>query len=105
MQGSTARWRRLRLRVLNRDGWTCAYCGAEATHVDHVTPTSKGGAIYDETNLVAACQRCNLSKGAKTNSVFLRGRNTLSLCPRVSIPPETSHVWPSPFDSAKGVSN
>lgn len=43
----------------------CAYCDALAEHLDHVHPLSKGGADA-EHNIVPACQKCNLSKGAKT---------------------------------------
>lgn len=43
----------------------CVYCGAPATHVDHVRPLSRGGWEH-ESNLAPACSPCNLSKGAKT---------------------------------------
>jgi len=58
-------WRKLRDDVLKRDGGRCVYCGAEATHVDHIIPVSRGG-TYRSNNLVAACRSCNLSKGAST---------------------------------------
>jgi 5-methylcytosine-specific restriction endonuclease McrA len=54
-----------RTAILERWGHACAYCGAYATHLDHVEPLSKGG-TDTEANIVPACQRCNLSKGAKT---------------------------------------
>lgn len=65
-------WDALRLRVLNRDGWICAYCGkalegSDAT-ADHVIPKDAGGED-DEANLVAACRSCN---GTKTNKVLVR---------------------------------
>lgn len=56
----------LRQRVFKRWGRECYYCGAttEPFHVDHRVPIAKGGT--DEIdNLVPACLRCNLSKGAK----------------------------------------
>lgn len=58
----------LRFDVLARDGFACRYCGRCAPevrlHVDHVHPRSRGGS--DELdNLVTACERCNLGKGAK----------------------------------------
>lgn len=59
----TARWRRVKARVLRRDRYVCFYCGGQATTVDHVRPVSKGGDPYDEGNLVASCVPCNLSKG------------------------------------------
>ena len=48
--------------VLRRDNYTCAYCGRTATTVDHIKPTSKGGARRDWLNTVAACQPCNNRK-------------------------------------------
>ncbi|WP_040569709.1 HNH endonuclease [Microbacterium maritypicum] len=54
-------WEALRQAVLERDGYTCAYCGREATTADHVTPKAQGG--RDElSNLVAACLPCNSKK-------------------------------------------
>jgi 5-methylcytosine-specific restriction endonuclease McrA len=54
-----------RTAILERWGHACAYCGAHATHLDHVEPLSRGG-TDTESNIVPACQTCNLSKGAKT---------------------------------------
>jgi len=55
----------LRGAVLERDGWTCKYCGREATEVDHVEPRARGGATTP-ANLVATCRPCNKGKGART---------------------------------------
>lgn len=73
-------WRWLRLRVWERDGWTCQYCGSQdrqALQVDHIMPISKGG---DNTlkNLVTACRPCNTKKSARLLSkekrkMFVRG--------------------------------
>lgn len=54
-----------RTAILARWGHRCAYCSAPASHLDHVEPLSKGG-TDTESNIVPACARCNLSKGAKT---------------------------------------
>lgn len=43
----------------------CVYCGAEAVHLDHVVPISKGGPDAAH-NLLPACAECNLSKGARS---------------------------------------
>jgi len=64
-------WKRVRLEVLQRDQYTCSYCGGEANEVDHIHPRSKGGSDEPE-NLAAACRRCNNAKSGKINKpVFL----------------------------------
>jgi len=62
--GSTRQWRSIRSRVLRRDQFICQYCNQEATTVDHVIPRRLGG-LDDDSNLVASCRRCNLSKGGR----------------------------------------
>lgn len=56
---------RIRFKVLQRDNFTCQYCGRSAPkvelHVDHKIPISKGG-LNDLTNLVTACAECNSGK-------------------------------------------
>jgi hypothetical protein len=59
----------IRFRVLDRDGYRCQYCGRSAAdgvrlHIDHVVAVSRGGS-NDESNLLTACQDCNLGKGAR----------------------------------------
>ena len=53
-----------RRAVLARDSWTCQYCGSTKSGltVDHVIPRSRGGRTT-WTNVVTACQSCNLLKG------------------------------------------
>ncbi|NDB62209.1 HNH endonuclease, partial [bacterium] len=41
--GSTDRWRKIRVKILQRDQYVCQYCGQDATTVDHIIPRSKGG--------------------------------------------------------------
>lgn len=55
-----------RTNVFLRDRFKCQYCGGEETTLtfDHVVPRSKGGATNWE-NIVAACDVCNLRKGAR----------------------------------------
>ena len=57
----------IRVKVGERDGWTCGYCGDKQGpfDVDHVIPLALGGAIDDLDNLLLACATCNRSKGAK----------------------------------------
>jgi hypothetical protein len=56
-------WWPLRNFVLERDDYTCQYCGdrPERMCADHVVPLSRGGA-NDADNLVACCLPCNSSK-------------------------------------------
>lgn len=55
----------LRFSILERDNFTCQYCGRKAPdvelHVDHYVPVAAGGS-NDPSNLVTACADCNLGK-------------------------------------------
>jgi hypothetical protein len=72
---ATAHWKKIRIQVLRRDAYTCAYCGDTANEVDHRIAKVKGG---EDTldNLVAACRRCNIQKKDKDEAVFLAQRST-----------------------------
>lgn len=54
-----------RFKVLQRDDYTCRYCGgkppAVVLDVDHIVPVRDGG-TDDLDNLVAACVDCNVGK-------------------------------------------
>lgn len=55
----------LRMRVFERDGFTCCACGAkQSLTVDHIHPESKGGTL-DPSNLQTLCRPCNSKKGAR----------------------------------------
>lgn len=55
-----------RANLFRRDRGACQYCGStKQLTVDHVVPRSKGGKT-SWTNLVTACNRCNVLKGDKT---------------------------------------
>lgn len=57
----------LRFAVLERDHFTCLYCGRRppevVLEVDHVLARANGG-TDDGTNLVTACRDCNGGKSA-----------------------------------------
>jgi hypothetical protein len=57
--------KRLRFQVLQRDDFTCQYCGASAPdvvlHVDHKDAVAQGGG-NDLANLITACFDCNMGK-------------------------------------------
>lgn len=65
-------WNDIRLRVLERDNWTCSYCGkhlvGDDATADHITPKSAGG-VDEEWNLLAACRKCN---GHRQDRVLVR---------------------------------
>jgi 5-methylcytosine-specific restriction protein A len=62
-----ATWRKVRLVVLERDGYRCRIggpgCLVDADQVDHVISWRLGGAVLDPENLRAACRHCNASRG------------------------------------------
>jgi 5-methylcytosine-specific restriction endonuclease McrA len=73
---------RFRDKVLARDNYTCAYCGQEADQVDHVIPISKAPElVINFDNAVASCRRCNISKGNRSEGVFLARTATLQDSP------------------------
>lgn len=55
-----------RNNLFKRDNGECQYCGSKKQlTIDHIIPKSKGGKT-NWTNLITACNRCNVSKGDKT---------------------------------------
>jgi hypothetical protein len=61
----------LRLKVLDRDGYSCVLCGKTPAlqrgvilHIDHRIPFAKGGKT-ELNNLQVLCSDCNLGKGNK----------------------------------------
>ena len=63
--GSTARWRTIRRRVLDRDGHRCRLnldgCTIRADQVHHTVAREVAG--DNPAHLVAACRACNLKIG------------------------------------------
>ena len=64
----------LRKQVLSRSNYYCEYCKTSSRItgmpliVEHVYPKSLGGKDH-ESNLAAACYRCNEFKGVKTHGI------------------------------------
>lgn len=63
----TQGWKRQRLRVIARDGYTCTACGATddltADHIDPHAKTQKDVVTDDE--LITLCRTCNGRKSDK----------------------------------------
>lgn len=57
------RWRHVRRRVLERDGYRCTCCGkAGRLEVDHIVGLERDGAAYDPGNLQTLCRGCHIAK-------------------------------------------
>ena len=58
-----------RANIYGRDGYRCQYCGTKRRiadlSFDHVVPRAQGGKTV-WTNIVTACEACNLRKGGRT---------------------------------------
>lgn len=52
--------------VLRRDKNKCVFCGKHADTIEHIQPTSRGGAPRCWLNTAAACSKCNGKKGDRT---------------------------------------
>lgn len=56
------RWQQLRLRILDRDAWTCRFCGAtdRTLHVHHGHYIwGKDPWDYDPLSLITLCEDCH----------------------------------------------
>jgi 5-methylcytosine-specific restriction endonuclease McrA len=62
--GSGKGWRKIRARIVIRDGGMCQMCGNEGDSVDHILPRILGG-TDDDYNLQLLCRSCNSSKGGR----------------------------------------
>ncbi|MDO8327189.1 MAG: HNH endonuclease signature motif containing protein [Cypionkella sp.] len=60
----TQRWKALRLKALERDGWRCVQCGERRwLEVDHVKPVrDRPDLSFDLANLQCLCGRCHARK-------------------------------------------
>ena len=61
----SGKWKKLRITILDRDGWQCASCGRPAHTVDHIIPRVKGGDMWSPDNLQSMCKSCNSAKGGR----------------------------------------
>ncbi len=61
----------MRAYLLEKFGYTCAYCGRGETpfELDHIQPRSRGGSDR-VSNLALSCHACNVAKGDHTAAEF-----------------------------------
>ncbi|MGO9299696.1 MAG: HNH endonuclease [Acidimicrobiales bacterium] len=87
----TAAWKRVRLYVLERDGYLCQLrlkgCLGQANTVDHVVPVNSGGAPFDEANLRSSCRNCNLRRvNRRSDEGWLSARTLITLVVAPPVP-------------------
>lgn len=71
----SAVWKTARRRALIRDGFTCRFCGARATEVDHIrelTPAniSDVNISLNINNLQSLCHECHTKKTMEDKGVM-----------------------------------
>ncbi|QHE63105.1 HNH endonuclease [Rossellomorea vietnamensis] len=77
---TTRRWRKLRLNIIKRDNYHCQRCfikygvinsEGNQLQVHHIKPRIKyPELVFEETNCVTLCKRCNLELGTKEHLDF-----------------------------------
>ena len=61
-------WKRLRLKVFERDKYRCVRCGkAGRLECDHIKSMKWGGDPWDMENLQALCRGCHIAKTQQEN--------------------------------------
>jgi hypothetical protein len=61
----SARAKKFRAAILERDAFVCHWCGGEATSIDYLRALVDRGQPFDESNALAACRSCNSRRGAE----------------------------------------
>lgn len=76
-------WLKIRVVVLNRDNFSCKYCGRSPMnedgvilHIDHKIPKNQGGDNSID-NLITACAECNLGKSDLILSFWKNEKNSV----------------------------
>ena len=90
----SGKWKKIRITVLDRDGWQCAICNRPADTVDHIFPRIKGGDMWALDNLQSLCKSCNSRKGGR----FFSSKATPPVFMKPSLPETVRTVPESPFN-------
>jgi 5-methylcytosine-specific restriction endonuclease McrA len=90
----SGKWKKIRITVLDRDGWQCAICNRPADTVDHIFPRIKGGDMWALDNLQSLCKSCNSRKGGR----FFSSKATPPVFSEPSLPETVRTVPDSPFN-------
>ena len=92
------KYKQQRLRVLARDGYTCAYCGytGDDMTVDHIISIKSGGDPVSLDNMISCCRPCNSRKGSRSQGLFLASNSTPPAFPSNISPKTTSTVLAGP---------
>src|SRR5690606_6965854 len=67
--------------ILERDQYTCFFCGQPGSTIDHLLPRAKGGHTTP-VNCVCACNECNQNKADQHLEDFIGSKDT----PRSELP-------------------
>jgi len=89
----SGKWAKLRITILDRDGWQCAICNGPAHTVDHIVPRVKGGDMWSPDNLQSMCKSCNSRKGGR----FFNSKATPPVFLDYISPMQSETMLDSPF--------
>lgn len=105
----TIRWKRLRLRKLEAENWTCSACGCLAgkdkrsAEVHHVVPVHEGGPEYPDLNgLRVLCRACHLDAhlSPERRAANLRRRKYALALAKMGVPIDVDR-GPDPIEAEK----
>jgi len=90
----SGKWQKLRIQILDRDGWVCVVCNKPAHTVDHIVPRVRGGSMWEPSNLQSMCKSCNSAKGGR----FFNSMPTPPVFSKTSLSKTLQIVPDSPFN-------
>ena len=90
----SGKWQKLRIQILDRDGWVCVVCNKPAHTVDHIVPRVRGGSMWEPSNLQSMCKSCNSAEGGR----FFNSMPTPPVFSKTSLSKTLQIVPDSPFN-------